>query len=167
MLENVRDMIERYGRHPAFAGLAIQLSSVGYAQLPPLEWGLDDTTFARFARDKGIQLPDDGPDRFDARYKLLTGPQAAAWRSWRTPTSQRILRPACRAYSRQQRPSARTDNRKRVRRSATRRTHASQSNRQQRRKPASLSTLIDAGIDRESLERLPGVVLVRHAMSNP
>jgi hypothetical protein len=83
MLESVRDLVERYGRHAAFAGLAIQLSSDGYAQLPPLDWGLDDATIARFARDKNIRLPDVGPDRFAARYKLLAGQQAGAWRAWR------------------------------------------------------------------------------------
>ena len=81
MLETVRNVMGRYGRSRAFAGLAIQLTSDGYAQLPPLDWGMDDATIGRFERETRIQLPDTGPDRFAARYALLTGRHAAAWRS--------------------------------------------------------------------------------------
>ena len=83
MLDNVSDVIKRYGRHPAFAGVAVQLSSIGYAQLATLEWGLDDATFARFARDCGIQPPPLAENRFDLRYQLVRTQYAAEWKSWR------------------------------------------------------------------------------------
>src|SRR5262249_37062447 len=84
MLEIVRETIDRYGQHRSFAGVAIQLSGDGYAELPPLDWGFDDATAARFQRDTGIQLADNSPERFATRHTLLTGQHADAWRSWRT-----------------------------------------------------------------------------------
>jgi hypothetical protein len=84
MLESVGETIARYDQHRSFAGLAVRLSSDGYAQLPSLEWGMDDTTIARFSRETGVQLPEVHPEeRFQARAKLLTGAQAMAWRNWR------------------------------------------------------------------------------------
>jgi hypothetical protein len=83
MLNVVRDLVDRYGRHAALAGVAVQLSGNGYAILPGLEWGLDDATMAHFERDTGIQIPDLCENRFAARQTLLTGEQADAWRAWR------------------------------------------------------------------------------------
>ena len=68
ILKVVRDLVERYGEHESFAGISIQLSANGYTQLPPLEWGLDDATISRFARDCSIELPTNGPNRFAARH---------------------------------------------------------------------------------------------------
>lgn len=83
LLGIVRELIQRYGQHSSLAGIAVQLSATGYGQLPGLEWGLDDATVARFERDTGIHLADDGPDRFAARQTALTGEHAEAWRNWR------------------------------------------------------------------------------------
>ncbi len=51
MLDVVRELVARYAQHPSFAGLAMQLSADGYAQLPGPDWGMDDATIARFERD--------------------------------------------------------------------------------------------------------------------
>jgi hypothetical protein len=83
MLEVVRQLVARYGRHRSFASLSVQLSGRGYAMLPGLEWGLDDTTIEHFERDTGIRLPVDGPNRFAVRQSLLLGEHADAWRAWR------------------------------------------------------------------------------------
>ncbi|MEO7403674.1 MAG: hypothetical protein ABIU95_08405, partial [Burkholderiales bacterium] len=83
MLDVVSDLVKRYGKHPAFGGMAIQLSSDGYAQLPGLEWGLDDATVERFQLATGLQLNATGPNRFAVRLAALMGPNADAWRSWR------------------------------------------------------------------------------------
>jgi hypothetical protein len=83
MLDVTREVIARYGRHRAFNSLAVQLSGRGYGALPDLEWGLDDTTIARFEHDMGVSLPVDGPDRFALRQQLLTGEYADQWRDWR------------------------------------------------------------------------------------
>lgn len=83
ILDLVRDLIQRYGQHPALAGVAVQLSADGYAQLPDLEWGLDDATIAQFQRDTGVRVPGEGPNRFAVRRAALTGEHADAWRTWR------------------------------------------------------------------------------------
>ena len=79
----MQELADRYGRHTAFAGVAVQLSGNGYAILPGLDWGLDDATVARFQRETGIELPDRGENRFAVRQTLLTGEHADAWRTWR------------------------------------------------------------------------------------
>ncbi len=84
VLHVVRELVDRYGKHTALGGLAIQLSANGYGQLPPLDWGLDDATIARFERDTGIKLAAVGPNRFAARRALVTRDHADAWRAWRT-----------------------------------------------------------------------------------
>jgi hypothetical protein len=84
VLQIVRELVERYGHHESLAGISIQLSSNGYAQLPPLDWGLDDATISQFTRDTGVPLPVSGPNRFAERHALLTGKHAEAWRAWRT-----------------------------------------------------------------------------------
>jgi hypothetical protein len=83
MLDVVREFVTRYGNHTAFGGMAIQLSGDGYAQLPPLEWGMDDATIARFEQARGIALTATGPDRFATRYEVLSSQYADDWRSWR------------------------------------------------------------------------------------
>lgn len=83
ILQVVSELIERYGRHAAFAGLSIQLSANGYAQLPPLDWGFDDATIAQFQRDTGVQINAAGASRFAVRHALLTGEHAEKWRDWR------------------------------------------------------------------------------------
>ncbi len=83
MLDVVRELVERYGRHPAFAGVAIHLSAYGYAQLLDPAWGMDDRTIAQFANDTGIELPNQGSDRFAQRAQLLTGKYRHRWLAWR------------------------------------------------------------------------------------
>jgi hypothetical protein len=83
MLGVVSELVDRYGHHPSLAGIAVQLSTHGYAQLPPLEWGLDDATIARFERDAHVQLAAVGPNRFAARHASIAREHAEAWRAWR------------------------------------------------------------------------------------
>ncbi len=84
MLNVVREIADRYGANSAFGGLAVQLNSNGYTQLPPLEWALDDSTMGRFSHDTGIQMPMAGDNRFAARRAALTGANADVWRVWRS-----------------------------------------------------------------------------------
>lgn len=83
MAEVVEEVVTRYGHHTSFGGVAIQLSSDGYAQLPTLEWALDDDTTARFSRETGTVVADDGPNRFASRFASLTREHADAWQAWR------------------------------------------------------------------------------------
>jgi hypothetical protein len=83
MLNVAREVATRYAHHRSFAGLALQLSPDGFAQLPGEEWGFDDQTIARFEREARTKVPGKGAERFAARAKYLTGPGRTAWIEWR------------------------------------------------------------------------------------
>ncbi len=86
MLEIVREFIERYGSHSNLEALALDLSGNSHCVLPGLEWGYDDQTVARFARETGFQLPaaqSNDPSRFAERYQLLTTTGREQWTAWR------------------------------------------------------------------------------------
>jgi len=80
MLAVVSELTGRYGHHPSFAGLAVQLSAHGYAQLPGPEWGMDEVTVAAFARDTGFAIPTQDTA---AATTLLLGKHREAWLKWR------------------------------------------------------------------------------------
>ena len=83
MLQVVRELAGSYAEHPAFGGLALQLSPDGYAQLPGPEWGLDDATIAQFERDTKLRVPGEGPRRFAQRAEALTYQTPEGERQWR------------------------------------------------------------------------------------
>ena len=84
MLRVVHELASRYAEHSSFAGVAVRLSADGYAQLPGPEWGLDDTTIARFERDTGYNVPGRGSSRFAQRAAFLSEPtRRQAWLQWR------------------------------------------------------------------------------------
>ncbi len=83
MLGAVRELITRYGEHPSFAGLALQLSGYGYAQLPGPDWGLDDATVGKFQRDIKLAIPGTGPGRFAERAQFLMSRCPRDWLQWR------------------------------------------------------------------------------------
>jgi hypothetical protein len=84
LLKVVQEVVARYGHHAALAGLAVQLSGDGFAQLPGLAWGFDDATIARFEQETGLRLPSPaGANRFAARQAALSGPHLDLWRAWR------------------------------------------------------------------------------------
>ncbi len=155
MLEVVREIVERYGAHPAFGGLAVQLTSDGYTQLPTLDWGLDDATIDRFSRDTGIQLGAPGPNRFAARHAAITGQHADAWRTWRTTqVADFYNRMAAMLGDNGQRKLLLTTEklfdhpqiRPRVRPTLLVESRVAES-------------MLDLGVDRQLLERTPGIVL--------
>jgi hypothetical protein len=83
MLAVVREVVQRYGHHAAFAGLAVELSADGYAQLPGDAWGFDDATIAAFEHDKQVRIPGEGPERFAERARYLLGEERKNWLEWR------------------------------------------------------------------------------------
>lgn len=83
MLGVIRELLGTYGHHPALAGLGLQLSAQGYAQLPGPEWGVDDATVGQFQLDTRIAVPGEGERRFAERAAFLTGPARAEWIRWR------------------------------------------------------------------------------------
>lgn len=88
ILAIVREIVERYGQHPAFFGLGIQVSNYGYVQLPGPQWGMDDETVARFCEETGIVLSVPPEQRFAERARLLLGLHYRDWVQWRTASLQ-------------------------------------------------------------------------------
>jgi len=82
VLDVVRELVERYRRHPSFRGIALEVDRTGYLQLPGAEWGYDDATIARFQQDTGVQI-DGGKDRYQRRHELLSGEDCSRWIGWR------------------------------------------------------------------------------------
>ena len=85
MLDVVREVIERYGHHSSFSGLAIQLTRDGSSQLPGIYWGLDGRTFARFVESTGARLSAVDPSQTATRVQLLSSNAELrqSWVSWR------------------------------------------------------------------------------------
>lgn len=83
MTEVVRELVGRYGHHPSFGGVVLQLSPRGYAMLPGADWGFDDRTFTRFAADRHVEDPGAGADRFAERARWCGGEGKSAWLDWR------------------------------------------------------------------------------------
>lgn len=83
MLAVIRELASAYGIHPSFAGLGLQLSSHGYAQLLGPAWGVDDATIDRFQRETNLRVAGDGPERFSQRARALSGELRKPWLQWR------------------------------------------------------------------------------------
>ena len=89
MIAVVRELVERYSHHPSFAGVAIQMSADGYAQLPPggaeTVWGLDDVTIRKFEEATNAKLASNGQNRFQERFRQLAVPDVESrWLAWRS-----------------------------------------------------------------------------------
>ncbi len=83
VLRAVRELVSRYAHHPSFAGLSLQLSGNGYAQLPGPEWGFDDVTIAAFEAEKGIAIPSTGAERYAQRADFIATRCQTQWLQWR------------------------------------------------------------------------------------
>jgi hypothetical protein len=83
MLAVVRELVERYAKHPSFAGLGIELSAHGYTQLPGEQWGLDDQTIHSFEAAMLVNAGGDGATRFAQRAQLVSGAGRPQWDAWR------------------------------------------------------------------------------------
>ncbi len=89
----VEEIAQRYGHHPSFGGIAVQLSPEGFALLPDESSSLDDATIARFAEQTGTTVPGQGEDRFAARYQFLHGSAARRpWLDWRAEQMAALYR---------------------------------------------------------------------------
>ena len=88
ILNLIHEFADRYGQHPSFAGLGLQVSAYGYMQLPGPQWGMDDETVARFCEETGITIEATGEDRFQKRAELLLGQYFRQWVRWRAQRLQ-------------------------------------------------------------------------------
>jgi len=82
----VGEMAERLRDNRSVTGIALELPHDGWLHLPGVAWGLDDQTFSRFlaAIGESAPPPDDRPERFAERARLVLGPLRQEWLSWRT-----------------------------------------------------------------------------------
>ena len=80
----VQEIAQRYGHHPSFGGISIQMSTEGYSVLPDDAASLDDATFNRFLDASSLSLRDEGERRFDARLRLVRSADGMRpWHDWR------------------------------------------------------------------------------------
>ncbi len=105
MLRVVAELVERYGHHRSFGGVAISLSPESYAVLPSTPWGMDPATVERFLQETGRQLPQPGLSARTLPYWVLRswGP---AWHRWRQEQVSRFYAQAA-ALVYRKRPQAR------------------------------------------------------------
>ena len=81
----VGEIGERYGSHPAFTGIAINMWGPTIIWYGSIHAGYDDYTVALFEQETGIGTggdPDD-PNRFSKRYEYLSFVCRDAWINWR------------------------------------------------------------------------------------
>ncbi len=64
----VRELVERYGHHPCFAGVQINLSPRSHFNFAGDLWGYDEATITRFQQTLGAALPTSS----EQRLRLLT-----------------------------------------------------------------------------------------------
>ena len=163
MLKIVGEVVERYGHHPAFGGVAIQLTGDGYAQLPGLEWGLDDSTIERFERRYANSTRCELNARskhFAARHMALTSPNSPhfdAWRAWRA-------RQIADFYARLAAVVRGNSDRQLLLTTEKLFDHPQIAQRIRPNLPMEpiesrvASTMLDLGLDRQLLEKIPGIV---------
>ncbi|WP_186767472.1 family 10 glycosylhydrolase [Blastopirellula retiformator] len=81
MAQVVEELVQRYGHHPSFGGVTLQLNANGYAQLPGAKWGMDRETVTRFLQETRIanSIHELGPRPSTA----ILGQHRQAWLAWR------------------------------------------------------------------------------------
>ncbi len=84
MLETIAEVVERYGSHPSFHGLAVQFTPQSFTQLPSADWGCDPDTLARFFREQKTPVTWYANDAWGQARSLVRGTHRAAWLEWRT-----------------------------------------------------------------------------------
>lgn len=83
MLRVGDELSERYGQHPCFAGVSLQLGPDTYAQLPNDQGSYDDLTVEQFEAATSIRVPGDGASRLAERVRYLEGEGREDWLLWR------------------------------------------------------------------------------------
>ncbi|MBI5684979.1 MAG: family 10 glycosylhydrolase [Verrucomicrobia bacterium] len=85
MLGLVQEVVDRYGRYPAFKGIDFWFNASTTLWFVSLRSGYDDYTVGLFQKETGIVVPVDAKasDRFSRRYAFLTGEVKPKWVAWR------------------------------------------------------------------------------------
>jgi Glycosyl hydrolase-like 10 len=164
MRRAVMDLTRRYRNHTSLGGVAIQLTTDSYAQLPDETWGCDAATVALFVREQKLQMPPFSPEETASRWQWIEQHALEQWITWR---AQRIT-----TFYEQVRDdlvSMRADLRL-----VLCPTQPFSSQRLETRlqphmpiKEQFQSSLLATGIDAERLSQLPGVVWSRVQRATP
>jgi malectin (di-glucose binding ER protein)/glycosyl hydrolase family 10 len=81
-LKHVKELVERYGNIPGFDG--IDWWQHNFWTLKGLKKGYGDYTINLFSSETGIDVPGGKTvERYQKRYKFLTGPKRNEWLKWR------------------------------------------------------------------------------------
>ena len=86
LLDSVREISTRYGKHPSYKGLHIFCYGSSTLGFGSIRNGYDDTTIRLFEQETGTKTPVDAklPDRFSKRYAFLTSKDMREkWVAWR------------------------------------------------------------------------------------
>lgn len=93
MTRVVDELARRYGHHPSFGGVVVQLSPESYAMLPGANWNFDDRTFGRFSKATASGEPGGKlRDRFEARAKWCATDGRDKWLAWRADEMSALYR---------------------------------------------------------------------------
>ena len=80
VLDSVSEVVQRYGRHPSFGGISLQLVDNSILLMPGPQWGMDPYTVEQFAAETEMSLPAD----YRQRVRFLSqNPGLEAWLKWR------------------------------------------------------------------------------------
>ncbi|MBM4039998.1 MAG: hypothetical protein FJ290_15955 [Planctomycetes bacterium] len=85
LLERVSEVVERYGKSPALAGVSVRLGPGQSAWFGSIQAGYDDETFDQFLREAGVEAPGGmaGPTRFSERARWLLANKCDQWVNFR------------------------------------------------------------------------------------
>jgi hypothetical protein len=102
----VAELAERYGRHPSFAGVSVQLGAESYAVLPDEAASYDTATLNAFVQAASIDATEEVAALHANPAEYLHGPGEEAWLNWRTARMTALYRQMLEAVTRE-RTSAR------------------------------------------------------------
>lgn len=90
----VGEVAQRYGGHPSFKGVSINIWHATFVWFGTLRSGYDDYTIRLFESETGIAVPVDAaaPDRFSQRFGFLTRVCRPAWIAWRCRKIRDLVR---------------------------------------------------------------------------
>ena len=88
ILAGVEDILNKYGDHPAFAGLSFWIWPSNALWFASMKWGYSDRDISMFEKETGIKVPGKAPDpkRFMKRYIFLVKKDEKMrekWVAWR------------------------------------------------------------------------------------
>lgn len=77
------ELVDRYGKHPCFRGVAVQLTPETFTHFPGIAWPLDDRTVAQFCEETGasVELTKLGSSERALVLSRELRPQWLAWRA--------------------------------------------------------------------------------------